>query len=174
MPERRVATLLNAPNYTVIDNVGMPHVVEFVRRQLAGFDTAALDWLKLLPLSRSVLLHGECTFPGETASRGTQHGYRIRASVNVMMAPPYRFDHYGRVPSERNPRGWVSGEQTFHFDDLEECAVHTLSHECFHFLSDTGQVGLQNTEANANWWGDRWLEAYRKLVDPGGQFRLFC
>ena len=75
--------------------------------------------------------------------------------------------------SETHVRGWVSGEQTFFFDDLEECAVHTLSHECFHFLSDSKQVDLANSEANANWWGDKWLDAYRETFDKGGQLRLF-
>ncbi|MGR9090170.1 MAG: hypothetical protein ACU85U_06285 [Gammaproteobacteria bacterium] len=165
---------MSAPNYTIIDKVGMPHVIDFVQRQMRGWDTRPLDWLKLLPLNRNVLLHGECTFPGETAARGQAHGYRIRVSVNVIMPPPYRFEHYGRVPSARHPRGWVSGEQTFFYDDLAECAVHTLGHECFHYLSDTGQVELENSEANANWWADHWLDAYRSLVEPGGQMRLFC
>ncbi len=167
------ATLSKA-NYTVIDKVGMPHVIGFVRERMRAFDTRPLDWLKLLPLNRNVLLHGECTFPGETAARGRSHGYRIRASVNVIMAPPYRFDHYGRVPSARHPRGWISGAQTFVFDDLAECALHTLAHECFHYLSDTDQLELENSEANANWWADRWLDDYRARVDPGGQLRLFC
>jgi hypothetical protein len=171
---RVIRAKLSTANYSVIDKVGMPHVIEFVRQRMRAFDTRPLDWLKLLPLNRNVLLHGECTFPGETAARGHSHGYRIRASVNVIMPPPYRFDHYGRVPSVRHPRGWVSGEQTFFFDDLAECALHTLAHECFHYLSDTGQVELENSEANANWWADRWLDDYRSFVEPGGQMRLFC
>jgi hypothetical protein len=164
---------LTTPTYTVIDQVGMPHVMEFMRQQLSRYDTRSLDWLKLLPLHKTVLLHGECTFPGATPERGTEYGYRIRASVNVVMAPPFRFEHWGRIPSDKHPQGWYSGDQTFYFDDLEECAVHTLSHECFHFLSDSGQLTLKNSEANANWWGDQWLAAYRALVDAGGQFRLF-
>lgn len=159
--------------YSVIDKVGMPHVLDFMQRKLADYDTSGLDWLKLLPLNKTTLLHGECTFPGETPGRRTEHGYRIRASVNVLMAPPFTYEHWGRVPSATHARGWVSGEQTWHFDDLEECAVHTLSHECFHFLSDSGQLDLRNSEANANWWGDEWLAEYRVLVDAGGQFRLF-
>ena len=159
--------------YQVIDKVGMPHVLAFLHERLAAYDTTTLDWIKLLPLHQSVLLHGECTFPGETPKRGTQYGYRIRASVNVALPPPYRYEHWGRIPSTTHPRGWVSGERTWSFADLEECALHTLSHECFHFLSDSGQVALSNTEANANWWGDQWLAAYRETVDPGGQFRLF-
>ena len=51
----------------------------------------------------------------------------------------------------------------FRFDDLEECAVHTLAHECFHFLSHSRQVDLKNTEANANWWADGWLRVFREL-----------
>ena len=46
-------------------------------------------------------------------------------------------------------------------EDLEECAVHTLAHECFHFLSDSGQVKEKNYEANANWWGDLWLTEFK-------------
>jgi hypothetical protein len=160
--------------YRLIDKVGMPHVINLVSEMLAGFDTAQLDWIKLLPLDKMALLHGECTFPGATPGRGKHYGYRIRASVNVLMPPPYSFDHWGRIPSAKHPWGWVSGEQTFYFDDLEECAMHTLSHECFHFLSDSKQIDLQNTEANANWWADQWLETYRGCVDEGGQLRLFC
>jgi hypothetical protein len=160
-------------SYTVIDKVGMPHVVDYINQRLCGYDTAALDWVKLLPLNRTTLLHGECTFPGETPERRVGHGYRIRASVNVVMAPPFIYEHWGRIPSAAHEQGWYSGEQAFQFGDLEECAVHTLGHECFHFLSDSGQVDLRNTEANANWWGDQWLADYRAVVDAGGQFRLF-
>ena len=66
-----------------------------------------------------------------------------------------------------------SNDSYIRCDDLEECAVHTLSHECFHFLSDFEQVDLANSEANANWWGDKWLDAYRETFDKGGQLRLF-
>ena len=51
--------------------------------------------------------------------------------------------------------------QRISFDDLEECAVHTLAHECFHFLSHSKQVRHKNTEANANWWADQWLLEFR-------------
>lgn len=160
-------------SYRVIDKVGMPHVVDYINQRLCEYDTSRLDWVKLLPLNKTALLHGECTFPGETTARGIGYGYRIRASVNVVLAPPFTYDHWGRIPSTAHEQGWYSGEQTFRFDDLEECAVHTLSHECFHFLADAGQVDLRNTEANANWWGDQWLEGYRALVEAGGQLRLF-
>jgi hypothetical protein len=127
--------------FTRIDKVGMPHVIEFIAGKLFPYDTGGLDWIKLLPLNQATLLHGECTFPGATPERGKPYGYRIRASVNVVMAPPYAYEHWGRVPSTSHARGWVSGGQTFLFDDLEECAVHTLSHECFHFLSDSKPTG---------------------------------
>lgn len=166
-------TPLTRINYTVIDNVGMPHVIDYIAQKLSDFDTGALDWVKLLPLNKTTLLHGECTFPGETQTRGTNYGYRIRASVNVVMAPPFSYEHWGRIPSTKHAQGWYSGAQMFYFGDLEECAIHTLSHECFHFLSDSGQVNLKNTEANANWWGDQWLESYRAIVERGGQLRLF-
>ena len=42
--------------------------------------------------------------------------------------------------------------------------MHTLAHECFHFLADSGQVAERNTEANANWWADAWLDAFRVAV----------
>ncbi len=166
-------TFLTAATYQIIDKVGMPHVLAYLCERLAPYDTSALDWIKLLPLNQTVLLHGECTFPGETPERRIAYGYRIRASVNVVMPPPYTYDHWARIPSADHAQGWYSGERTFRFADLEECALHTLSHECFHFLSDSGQVDLKNTEANANWWGDEWLATYRERVDPGGQFRLF-
>ena len=170
---RQTIALAQEHTYTVIDQVGMPHVLDFIQTKLSSFDTCALDWLKLLPLRKTVLLHGECTFPGSSATRQIAHGFRIRASVNVLMSPPYRYEHWARIPSPRHLRGWVSGEKTFKFQDLEECALHTLAHECFHFLSATGQVTWQDCEANANWWGDRWLSDYRSIVDRGGQLRLF-
>lgn len=158
--------LFPGPRYRVIDKVGMPHVMRFIADRLEAFDTADLDWIKLLPLERRELLHGACHFPWpeDAPAASRDHGYRIRASVNVRMAPPYTYDHWGRIPAPANPRGWVSGEQTFHFADLEECAVHTLAHECFHFLADSQQVDARNTEANANWWADGWLEDFRRLA----------
>jgi hypothetical protein len=160
-------------SYHLIDKVGMPHVVDYIRQKLSDYDTSTLDWVKLLPLNKTTLLHGECTFPGVTPERQVSYGYRIRASVNVEMAPPFSYDHWGRLPSSDHANGWVSGEQTFYFSDLEECAVHTLSHECFHFLSDSGQISLKNSEANANWWGGQWLKSYQMRFDRGGQLRLF-
>lgn len=139
----------------------MPHVTRFIARCLDTYDTSALDWIKLLPLNRRELLHGQCDHPWADPNDSRRaHGYRIRASVNVELSPPFTYAHWGRVPAPHNPRGWVSGEQDFHFADLDECAVHTLAHECFHFLAATGQVGETDTEANANWWADGWLRRY--------------
>ncbi len=151
------------PSYEIIDKVGMPRVISFFVSQLAAYCTSELDWLKLLPLDRNHLLHGACHFPFEPKSdtRMKPHGYRIRASVNIEMCPPFSYIHWGRIPSGKSKQGWLSGEQTFRFDDLEECAVHTLAHECFHFLSGSRQVKEKNTEANANWWADKWLSQFR-------------
>ncbi len=150
---------------TLVDKVGMPHVLGFICARLGEFDTALLEWIKLLPLNGRHLLHGACTYPVRTRprARSFKSGYRIRASVNVELAPPFRFQHWGRVPDPRCRQGWRSGPVEFRFDDLEECAVHTLAHECFHFLSHSRQVDLKNTEANANWWADGWLRAFREL-----------
>jgi hypothetical protein len=141
----------------------MPHVMAFIGAELARYETARLDWVKLLPLTRHVLLHGACHYPYRRAGpeRGRDHGYRIRASVNIEMPPPFTYVHWARVPAPGTRRGWRSGEFEFRFADLEECAVHTLAHECFHFLADSGQVAERNTEANANWWADAWLDAFR-------------
>ena len=155
------------PSYEIIDKVGMPRVISFFLSQLEAYCTSELDWLKLLPLDQNHLLHGACHFPFEpkSDSRMKPHGYRIRASVNVEMSPPFSYVHWGRIPSNKSKQGWLSGEQTFRFNDLEECAVHTLAHECFHFLSGSRQVSEKNTEANANWWADNWLSQFRNLVE---------
>lgn len=158
---------MTAPvTYRIIDKVGMPHVLAFIAERLTDYDTSALDWVKLLPLNKRALLHGACHFPwaDDPVRPRRRHGYRIRASVNVEREPPFAYVHWGRTPSTTNARGWVSGEQEFRFADLEECAVHTLAHECFHFLSDSRQVGERNTEANANWWADGWLQAFRQAL----------
>ncbi|MGR8946589.1 MAG: hypothetical protein ACU84Q_00980 [Gammaproteobacteria bacterium] len=160
-PHNARMTLTSAPQYSVIDKVGMPHVLAFIVKRLSIYNTCELDWLKLLPLTKKALLHGECMFPYTASNGEREHGFRIRASVNVNMSPPFQYEHWARVPSKTAARGWQSGEQVFHFADLEECAVHTLAHECFHFLSETKQVGEKNTEANANWWADGWLAAFR-------------
>lgn len=158
--------LFPGPNYRVIDRVGMPHVTRFIAAKLEPYETSRLDWIKLLPLKRNELLHGCCHFPyrEDPDSEVWAHGYRIRASVNVDMVPPFTYLHWGRIASSTNRRGWVSGEQEFHFRDLDECAVHTLAHECFHFLTDAGQLSEPNTEANANWWADCWLEDFALLA----------
>ena len=147
----------------IIDKVAMPGVLSFISRQLTDFDTHRLEWIKLLPLNGRHLLHGCCTYPVRTRprARSFKSGYRIRASVNVEMAPPFMFNHWGRIPSNNFKQGWYSGPKTFVFQDLEECAVHTLAHECFHVLSHSKQVKMKNTEANANHWADHWLQAFR-------------
>lgn len=153
-------------SYRVIDKVGMPHALAFINARMVDFDTSGLDWIKLLPLNKNTLLHGECTFPYRVCDDDPWlHGYRIRASVNVEISPPFKYLHWGRRPSPGSRKGWVSGEQTFNFADLEECALHTLAHECFHFLADSRQIAERNTEANANWWADWWLEDFRAQRD---------
>lgn len=152
---------ISAPRYAVIDKVGMPHVLDFIVTRLKIYSTGDLDWLKLLPLNKKALLHGECMFPYLDSNGKREHGFRIRASVNIELSPPFEYEHWARIPDKTVGRGWKSGEQIFRFEDLEECAVHTLAHECFHFLSETGQVGEKNSEANANWWADGWLAAFK-------------
>ena len=153
--------------YAIVDKVGMPHVLAFIAARLERYDTSNLESVKLLPLHRSRLLHGACNFPCVVARRTGRYrrGYRIRASVNVEMAPPFSYVHWGRIPASNSRQGWRSGERVFAFDDLEECAVHTLAHECFHFLSHSAQVDWKNTEANANWWADQWSGEYRGSAD---------
>ncbi|MEM7468689.1 MAG: hypothetical protein AAF387_17610, partial [Pseudomonadota bacterium] len=151
----------SAPQYALIDKVGMPHVMAFIVKRLSLYNTDDLDWLKLLPLQKKNLLHGECMFPYFDQDGRKEHGFRIRASVNINMVPPFEYEHWARIPSKTARQGWTSGEQIFHFADLEECAVHTLAHECFHFLSETNQIDEKNTEANANWWADGWLASFR-------------
>ena len=139
----------------------MPHVLSFISDKLERFDCDNLDWVKLLPLNRNHLLHGACHYPyRKSREHPWEHGYRIRASVNIDMTPPFTYRHWGRIPSATAKQGWLSGEQDFTFSDLEQCAVHTLSHECFHFLSRSGQILDKNTEANANWWASAWLDDF--------------
>ncbi len=142
----------------------MPHVLEFVIDRLSDFDTSLLEWIKLLPLNGKHILHGCCAYPvrSRPRARSFKSGYRLRSSVNVELPPPYVYQHWGRIPSNNCKQGWYSGEQTFLFEDLDECAVHTLSHECFHFLSHSKQVKHKNTEANANWWADNWTRDFRQ------------
>lgn len=151
--------------YRIIDRVSMPHVLAFITDKLTTYDTTLLEWIKLLPLNKKALLHGCCTYPvrSEPRSGDFRSGYRLRASVNVELAPPFEFEHWGRIPSRRHQQGWYSGPRVFRFEDLEACAVHTLAHECFHFLSHSRQLHHKNTEANANWWADQWLEEFEAI-----------
>ena len=150
----------------IIDKVSMPHILSFVQEKLSTFDTTLMESIKLLPLNRKAILHGCCIYPCRMRLRGrvVERGYRLRASVNVELSPPFVYQHWGRIPSSNHKQGWYSGVMLFKFNDLEECALHTLAHECFHFLSHSRQVRLKNTEANANWWADQWLQEYRQTI----------
>jgi hypothetical protein len=158
-----MSTAIQVFEMNIIDKVSMPHVVTFIRQRLLEFDTSLVEWIKLLPLNKKAILHGCCTYPERVKprSRSYKSGYRLRASVNVELAPPFLYTHWGRIPSLEYKQGWYSGEKLFRFNDLEECAVHTLAHECFHFLSHSRQVAHKNTEANANWWADQWTDDFR-------------
>ncbi|VAW96461.1 hypothetical protein MNBD_GAMMA21-1026 [hydrothermal vent metagenome] len=147
-----------------IDKISMPHVLGFIRSKLTNYDTQLVEWIKLLPLNKKAILHGCCSYPirVKPRSRRYKQGYRLRASVNVELAPPYTYMHWGRIPSSNYKQGWYSGAMDFRFDDLDECAVHTLAHECFHFLSHSKQVKYKNTEANANWWADQWTQEFKQ------------
>jgi hypothetical protein len=59
------------------------------------------------------------------------------------MAPPFTYEYWARIPSSDYKQGWYSGEKIFEFEDLEECAVHTLAHECFESMgSDSMKPAL--------------------------------
>ena len=113
----------------VTDKVNMPGVLNYILQRLAEFDLRILESVKLLPLNRKAILHGCCTYPVRSApkARTFKSGYRIRASVNIELAPPFMYTHWGRVPSNDYKQGWYSGEKLFVFHDLEEAAVHTLA-----------------------------------------------
>jgi len=151
----------------IIDRVNMPHVIQFVMDKLVSYDTSLLESIKLLPLNRNVLLHGCCTYPvrSRPRARSFKSGYRIRASVNINMAPPFVYSHWARIPSRSYQQGWYSGAKDFVFDDLDQAAVHTLAHEVFHMLAHSNQVREKNTEANANWFADHWLDEYRHWAE---------
>ena len=153
---------LQTSDFMVIDKVTMPVVMTFICDKLADYDTTELEWLKLLPLRGKAILHGCCTYPmhDDSHNRTIQSGYRLRASVNIEVPPPYLYEHWARIPSNNHHQGWYSGAKMFRFEDLEACAIHTLAHECFHFLSHSRQVKHKNTEANANWWADQWLAEF--------------
>lgn len=147
----------------VTDKVNMPHVLTYIAQRLQEYDLRILESIKLLPLNKRAILHGCCMYPVRSAPRARtfKSGYRIRASVNIEMAPPYMYKHWGRIPSRNYKQGWYSGETLYVFHDLDDAAVHTLAHECFHFLSHSRQVHIKNTEANANWWADRWTAEFK-------------
>ena len=151
----------------LIDRISMPHVMQFIHDKLAEFDTRLIEWIKLLPLNKKAILHGCCTYPlrSQPRARRFKSGYRLRASVNTELSPPYIYQHWGRIPSREYKQGWYSGAVVYRFDDLEECALHTLAHECFHFLSHSKQVRHKNTEANANWWADQWTREFKMARD---------
>lgn len=154
--------MIDTTDFKLIDKVSMPHVLAFIRHKLMDYDTSPIEWIKLLPLRKKAILHGCCTYPvrSEPGARSFKAGYRLRASVNVEAPPPFVYQHWGRIPSNNHKQGWYSGPRLFRFDDLEECAVHTLAHECFHFLSHSKQLKHKNTEANANWWAGQWLAEF--------------
>jgi hypothetical protein len=151
----------------IIDKVEMPHVINFILDKLTDYDTRLLESIKLLPLNKKTLLHGCCTYPVriERGSRSYKSGYRLRASVNINMAPPFIYEHWARIPSRKYQQGWYSGAAEFRFEDLEQAAIHTLSHEVFHMLAHSKQVREKNTEANANWFADLWLDDYKQWHD---------
>lgn len=148
-----------------VDKIGMSEVCHYISGKLRDYDTTLVEWIKLLPLEKRVTLHGECKYPVRTQSRARtfKRGYRIRASVNVEIDPPYVHDHWGRIPSSNYQQGWYSGPVSYQWETLDECAVHTLAHECFHFLSHSKQITIKNVEANANWFADQWLEEYQNM-----------
>jgi hypothetical protein len=145
-----------------VDKIGMDNVTRFIESRLSEYDISLIEWIKLLPLNKNHTLHGECAYLVKNPDNESivDRGYRLRASVNVITDPPYKFVHWGRIPSKKHKQGWYSGEKHFVWRTLEEVAVHTISHECFHFLSHTKQVKYKNTEANANWWADRWSQQF--------------
>jgi len=48
------------------------------------------------------------------------------------------------------------------FSDVEEAMIFVIGHEVFHYLRRTKQIPGRNTEPQANQFGLKWLEEFRK------------
>ena len=113
-----------------VDKIGMQRVTGYIDDCLEKFDTSLIEWIKLLPLDKKHILHGECAYPVKNIEDNSiiERGYRIRASVNVESVPPYKFSHWGRIPSNSHKQGWCSLD---------------LSQACNHFFTASARCGDQ-------------------------------
>ena len=146
------------------DNIGMPAVVDFIQKQLREYDLSKLDWFKLLPLKKNVPYRGCCIHPKRNGKfkRSFVHQYRIRVSVNIL-DEMYPFGDKIKIGTEQDEDEWWYIHETEFFKNKEEIAIHVAGHEVFHFLRRSKQIPGRNGNPQANLFGMKWLEEWRKL-----------
>jgi hypothetical protein len=140
--------------------------IEFLQRKLAGFDTSALDYIRLYDRTgktASCGTWGRCAFP----NRKKRLGYRIRCCVAITARElPYRVKWaIGTKPLGPGRWEWVWREDRF--ETKEEAFVWIVGNEAFHWLRHSRQTPGQNFETQANRYGFAWLDEWRKLTAEG-------
>lgn len=152
----------------IIDKVEVPNVLAFVEDQLKDFDLRLVEWVKLLPLTGRNLWHGRCDYPVRVkkGSPKFRTGYRIRVSVTILegMYPATAEIRTGTASFdlENGMTVWRYVYENDEFADVEELAVHGLGHEFFHMFRHSCQIEGQNTECQANRFGQFWLHEFRE------------
>lgn len=155
----------------VIDNLGVPEVVEFMQRKLEPFDTSKLWSIRLYSFNGVVHYNGMCYFPHTKRESGKRAHFRISAGVNLESLWPHTgIICNGTKDAEiRDPatniviqKPWIYTTKDVTFENTTEALVYVLGHEVFHFLRHSQQVPGRQSEPSANRYGLQWLEEWRQ------------
>lgn len=151
----------------IIDKAMVEELTSWVRQELNHWNTANLDWVKLLPLKKNNRFHGHCTYPKRTAPRKRSfvHGYQIRCSLNTRPEKyPYVFE--ANVGTWQKKTGsttlWGYNTERVKLDDPAECGIFLFGHELFHFIRHSRQTEGRNTQVQADRYGVEMLKRFRK------------
>jgi hypothetical protein len=155
----------------ILDNLGVPTVVEFLQQKLEPFDTTKVWSIRLYSFKGVVHYNGRCCFPqpSNRKSRKCAH-YRLSAGVDLHLLWPHTASiATGTKDLEvKDPRSGFAMQKTWAyvwtpvtFENATEALVFVLGHEVFHFLRHSRQIDGRQTEPQANKYGLQWLEEWR-------------
>ena len=136
---------------------------EFLQRQLEGFDTRMLEYVRLHDRTghtKTRGVWGRCAFP----NRRKQLGYRIRCCVSIAAQEfPHRVKWaIGTRKLDEGQWEWIWRKDRF--STMEEAFVWLVGHEAFHWLRHSRQIPGRNYETQANRCGFAWLDEWRALT----------
>lgn len=169
--------------YFEFDKNDYQECFSFIKEFASHYDLSNLKWIKIAEGKREIVgVHGICRYP----NWGDRGYYRISCYIpgplpfNVLSKakgfifqnedgtwPPKpigsKIEARGSYKIDGNSIKWKRIESFTELNDYDDAIIWIFGHEFFHFLSQSKQIDLRNTESNADGFADDLLKDFKKL-----------